>query len=242
MNEHEAFASQMEIIRINLNLSQEQMAKKLSLTPSTYRRIVNHETEKIDLAVALALAKLSNKLIFEFTNEKLDSKQQLLADINQLNSQAIHDVENFVKFRKHLQYDTNDNKSKKIIPLYRPLASLEDGMIFNSLEYDDLDVSHVPDFLKQQVDCAVLITSNHLHPAYHLNDILLIAQRPPKNNDIGIFVHREEQRLYFREFKMTSPRQLVPIADTGRLITVNENDYDDMNQWIKFGVVLSKLY
>lgn len=238
----ENFAYNLELLRNKLGYSQDLMARVLGLSSSTYRRIINLETTKIDIFTLTRLYQLSHKFVFQFSQNAYD-KDDLLrvaALLTELNECELKDVEKYVQFRKQLSFNSNE-KQKKVV-LYHPIGDLSDDMIFNTFSMDELDISKCPESIKSQVDCALEIPTNHFHPTYHLHDVLLIAQRPPKDGEIGLFIHKDTYKMYIRVFRMESPRKLIPISDSGKVIEVNEQDINDMNQWIKFGVVVSKMY
>ncbi|MBQ0065735.1 MAG: helix-turn-helix transcriptional regulator [Firmicutes bacterium] len=238
----EQFAYNLERLRNKLGYSQDQMSKCLDVSSSTYRRIINHETTKVDLYFITKLYELTHQFAFQFCNPnyKEDRRLRIVSTITELDDTALKDIENYVNFRKAITF--NKKGETKIVPFYHPVGELSDNMIFNSFSYTQLDISSCPDSIKWQVDCALEILNNHFHPTYHLNDILLIAQRPPRDGDIGLFIEKETRKMFIRVFKMESPRKLIPVSDSGRIIEVDEKDIEDMNKWIKFGVVVSKMY
>lgn len=238
----ENFAYNIERLRNELGYSQDKMASLLDVSSSTYRRIINLETTKIDIFTITRLYQISHKFAFQFSQKEYenDSLLRVAAKLSECNENELKDIENYIRFRKQLSFNEK-NKEKKVI-LYHPIGDLSDNMIFNSFSIDEIDISKCPSYIQKQVDCALEIPTNHFHPTYHLHDILLISQRPPKDGEIGLFIHKETYMMYIRVFKMESPRKLVPISDTGKVIEVNEKDINDMNQWIKFGVVVTKLY
>lgn len=86
------FALNMEIERINMGLSQEEMAYRLDIAPSTYKRIVYGKTNKIDAYLTYKLYLISDKLTYEYVDyyddllhiiskiKYLDKKEQKLID------------------------------------------------------------------------------------------------------------------------------------------------------------------
>ena len=59
------YAQSMEAERINLGLSQAEMAKELELSVSTYKRIISGESNKVDIYTLYLLCNLTNKFAFE---------------------------------------------------------------------------------------------------------------------------------------------------------------------------------
>ena len=250
----ENFAYNLERLRNELGYSQDKMASLLDVSSSTYRRIINLETTKIDIYTITKLYYLSHKFAFQFSekNYKDDNLLRVAALLSECNDNELKDIEDELSeinstfeedcYDSSAEISFNENNKEKKVILYHPIGDLSDNMIFNTFSIDEIDISKCPAYIRKQVDCALEIPTNHFHPTYHLHDILLISQRPPKDGEIGLFIHKETFKMYIRVFKMESPRKLVPISDTGKVIEVNEKDINDMNQWIKFGVVVTKLY
>ncbi|MBQ0059090.1 MAG: DNA-binding protein, partial [Lachnospiraceae bacterium] len=92
-----------------------------------------------------------------------------------------------------------------------------------------------------EITCGIRVTSNHLHPVYLKNDILLISKRPIRDGDTGIFLNTETGCVYLRKFYQTSPCRLEPINGYGETFYVDSDSQEDMGKWIKFGYVLTKM-
>ncbi len=232
------FADNLEIERVRIGLTQKQMAEKLEMSLSAYKRIITYDTEKIDLYLIYKLYKLTGKLAYEFTDitdPYLSVKKKLMGlSFSQLSYvEAIIDFENAFK-DSHADFED-------YITVYIPTGNMEDGMIYDSANIKKL---RVPDFRSKygiKVSCGVQVTSNHLHPVYNKGDIILITKRPIRDGDTGIFFNRENGCVYIRKFYQTSPCRLEPINEYGEAFYVDSNNKKDMDKWIKFGTIISKL-
>lgn len=232
------FADNLEKERIRLRFSQKQMAEKLEISLSAYKRLITYNTERIDLYVLYKLYLLTGKLAYEFTgvtDSYLETKRKVmgLTPMQLAYIEAIVDFENAFK-DSHCDYED-------YLTVYVPTGNMEDGMIYDSANIEKVKL---PDFQKKygsMISCGVQITSNHLHPVYNKGDILLIAKKPIRDGDTGIFFNKESGRAYIRKFYQTNPCMLEPVNGYGQTLYVDSNSKNDMEKWIKFGIVVTKL-
>ena len=92
-----------------------------------------------------------------------------------------------------------------------------------------------------RIGCALLVTSEYLAPAYHLNDILLIARDPVSDGDTGVFINKVTGLVYVRRFRQATPLRLEPLTYYGQTIYIDNTSEQEMTHWILFGHVLSKI-
>ena len=118
---------------------------------------------------------------------------------------------------------------------------MHDGMIYDSCSLGKINIASYRRRFHDKIDCAILITTNHLNPTYNVNDILLIDRSPIQDGDTGIFLHKESGLAYIRRFHRGHPCRLEPIGSYGRTIYVDGSKASETSKWIKFGRVLSKI-
>lgn len=233
------FANNLEIERMNLDISQAEMADRLGLSLSTYKRIINNETSKIDIYTAYRLYEFTRKSFLEYANDQ-DEYINISKKIHNLSKSQLNVLNSFVDFQLSCQDCKSD--SEKFIPLFIPTGNMEDGMILDSAHYQKFDVSCYKNKYGTEIDCGIKITSNHLHPVYHLNDILLLSCTPIRDGDTGIFINKENGCAYIRKFHQNSPATLEPVNNLGKTFHVDIHNEKDMSKWIKFGHVISKIH
>lgn len=232
------FADNLERERIRLNLTQKQMAAKLEMSLSAYKRLITCSTEKIDLYVIYKLYKMTGKLAYEFTSISdpyLDLKKKIT---NLIPSQVAY-IDALVDFE--LSLSDMGMMPKDYLTVYIPTGNMEDGMIYDSAAVEKV---YLPDYKSRygdQLSCGIRITSNHLHPVYNKDDIILIAQKSIRDGDTGVFINRTNGRAYIRKFYQTTPCRLEPINGFGEVFLVDGTSKEDMERWIKFGRVITKV-
>lgn len=228
----------MERERVNWGYTQPQMAKRMGISTSGYKKIVAGETSKIDLYAAYQLYKFTGKFIFELCGEQ-NADLDLFQSLRSLTSSQKAFVNDIIQFERNFQEKGMD--TEEYISVIVPTGSLEDGMIWDSANVTKVNAAPYIHKFGQDLHCGVMVTSHNLQPIYHDGDILLISKRPPREGDTVIFVNRENERAYLRKFRHGSPARLEPINEYGATIEVDFGNAAEMDKWIKFGCVLTKM-
>ena len=168
-------STNIERERIKLGMSQAQFAKALDMSLSTYKRIANGESSRIDIYTAYLIYKLTGRFSCELTGfnddvinlvkriKKLSKSQRILID-------SIIDTELALSAYKDESCHTED-----LISVLIPTGNMTDGMILDSYNVEKLDVSNYRKAFGDALHIGIRITSNHLHPVYNKGDILLIS-------------------------------------------------------------------
>lgn len=232
------FSVNLEKERIRLGLSQKELADKLELSLSSYKRLINGETERIDLYIAYKLYQLTGKLAYEFLDVSetyLDLKKKIIG----LSASQLAFIDAMIDFEKAFSEVHED--ADDYITVFVPTGNMEDGMVYDSANVEKINIASYRKKFGNRINCGIKVTSNHLHPVYHVGDILLISKSPIRDGDTGIFINKENGCVYIRKFRQTSPCLLEPITEYGECIAVDGNNAQDMDKWIKFGVVIAKM-
>ena len=220
----ENFADSVEQERIALGYSQAQMAQALDMSLSTYKRIINGEISKLDFFIFYQLYQLTGKFAFELCKYG-DPLSDTVASMRRLSQPQLRTIRVFVDFED----------------LIIPSGCMHDGMIYDSCSLDKINIASYRRRFHDKIDCAILITTNHLNPTYNVNDILLIDRSPIQDGDTGIFLHKETGMAYIRRFRRGHPCRLEPIGSYGKTLCVDGSNAAETSKWIKFGRVLSKI-
>lgn len=224
--------------RTALGLTQSEMAKFLEMSPSGYKKMIAKETSRIDLYLASRIYDLTGKLLCEICDDPIENLETF-QKFRELSPQQKRFVNSIIDFE--LDFKTNNSDEEDYITLFTPTGNMEDGMIWDSCNTEKLNVAACRKRFGEDLHCAIRVTSNHLHPAYLVGDILLICQKPPRDGDTGIFINKENGRVYLRKFRQTNPCLLLPINGLGATFTVDSYNPEDLAKWMKFGYVLSKM-
>ena len=232
------FITSMEMERVRRGYTQPQMAQRLGLSASGYKKIIAGETSKIDLYTAYQVYRLSGKFISELCGEKSAELDTFQSYRKLISSQKAF-VNNIIQFE--LDFQENNTAAEEYISVIVPSGVAEDGMIWDSANVIKVNAAPYLHKFGRDLHCGILVTSDHLQPVYQMGDILLISRRPPRNGDAGIFINKEEGRAYLRRFRQTDTIRLEPINEYGVTIELGSNDMFDEGKWLKMGCVLTKM-
>lgn len=232
------YAESMELERSKLGLTQNEMAQRLDMSLSNYKKIISGETSNISLYVAHRMHELTGKWTFELCGEPSEEmhfiqKLRSLTDTQKRFINSILDIENqFIE-----KYDNPDD----YISVYVPTGNMEDGMIYDSSNIIKVNAGPYRKKFGDDLSCGIKITSNHLHPVYNEGDIILICHKPIRDGDTGIFLNKETSRIYIRKLIQTHPYTLLPVNGYGNIITIDQSNKDDMEKWVMIGYVICKM-
>lgn len=232
------FANNIEIEREKLGLTQAEMADALDMSLSKYKNMLNGTSMNISVYSAYLAYRLTGKLFFELCGDIEEELQPLISyrELPTHRKKALMTMLNIEHDLSAARKDSDDYTT-----CYVALGNQQDGMMLNSVNLEAINIADYRKIVPDRIDCAIRITTNHLHPAYHIGDILLVCQQPPRDGDIGIFINRETTQLFIRRFRQTNPTVLEPITDYGRPITVDSYSKEEMSKWLKFGYVITKM-
>lgn len=235
------FINNLEVERTALGLTQAQMAKEMDMSASGYKKLISGGTSRIDLYMAYQAYHLTGKWFFELCGDYSSPLFQIVCDIRRLTPSQLRFVTGIINFELDFQNQTSPDQIEDYVSLIIPTGDVTDGMIWDSANVEKLNVSSYRKRFGSDLHCAILITSNHLSPVYHMGDILLISQTAPRDGDTGVFINKENGRAYLRRYRQTNPHMLEPIIGYGKTFTIDNHDHEEMDKWIKFGRVLSKM-
>lgn len=233
------FADNVEKERHRLGLTQAQMAKKLEMSTSGYKKMISGETSRIDIYVLYLMYNLTGRLFFEMINMPV-AEESLIRELKGLTFKQLEFVQSLVNFERHF-LEAHKTDAKEWINVIIPTGNMEDGMIWDSFNYEKVNIAAYRKKFGNSISCGIKVTSNHLHPVYHIGDILLVCQKPIRDGDTGIFINKEDGRAYIRKLSGTHPCTLEPINGLGEKIVIDSYNESEMDKWIKFGYVLTKM-
>lgn len=233
------FTYNIEKERIRLNLTQAQMAAKLDMSVSNYKKLIAGQCKRPNLFLAQYLYELTGKMLFEFFNlssPELNTASKIL----KLSDAQRSFVEGIIDFELDFTVP-KDEEADDYLTVLVPTGNCEDGMIWDSANVRKVNIAPYRKRYGSQIHIGIEITSNHLNPVYYMGDILLISRRPPRDGDTVIFLNKENGRAYLRRFIQESPRVLQPINGYGETFYVDPYDEEEIKKWIKYGIVLTKI-
>lgn len=235
------FVEHFERERIIAGLTQTQMAERLGLSLSGYKKIISGETARIDLYTVYRLGQVTGKSISEFLDEPSSELTHITQKLRQLTPLQYNFVSAVIEFEAAFLACMEPPRESDYVNLLIPTGNLQDGMIWDTTHLHKINVAHYRKVLGNRLHCAIQVTSNHLRPAYNKDDILLISKSAPRDGDIGIFINRETHCCYLRKFWQMTLWILEPINEYGVTFLLDYNNPKEMDKWIVFGKVLTKM-
>lgn len=233
------FIDNIEKERVRLNLTQAQMAQKLDMSVSNYKKLIAGQYRRPNLFLAQRLYELTGKLLFEFFD--FDSpKLNAISKFMKLSDTQCSFIDGIIDFELAFSASKEENTDDYLTVLI-PTGNCEDGMIWDSANVRKVNIAPYRKRYGSQINAGVEVTSNHLTPVYHMGDILLISRRPPRDGDTTIFSNTENGRAYLRRFIQQVPRILQPINGYGESFYIDPYNEDEVKKWVKYGVVLTKM-
>lgn len=233
------FIDNIEKERVRLNLTQAQMAQKLDMSVSNYKKLIAGQYRRPNLFLAQYLYELTGKLLFEFFNYDSPELNAVSKLLKLTNSQRTF-IEGIMDFELDFAAAHTEDVDDYLTVLV-PTGNCEDGMIWDSANIRKVNIAPYRKRYGSQIHIGIEITSNHLNPVYYMGDILLISRRPPRDGDTTIFLNKENGRAYLRRFIQQVPRILQPINGYGEAFYIDPYDENEMKKWIKYGIVLTKM-
>jgi transcriptional regulator with XRE-family HTH domain len=235
------FGTTIENERTALRYSQTEMANALDMSLSSYKRIVNGESHKIDLYTIYRLQELTGKSCDELCQTSLPYVE-IYNLMRQLSEPQLHFVRGVIDFEIAFSRELQASSSEKdYITMIIPSGNMQDGMIYDSCSLRKLNIAPYRKRYGNQIDSAVMVTSNHLQPVYHQNDILLLSRDSIRDGDTGLFLNTSTGLAYIRKFRETEPNRLEPVNNYGQIFYLDNNDPDEISKWIKFSYVVTKM-
>ena len=241
----ENFGINLERERTSLGLSQQDMSTELGMSLSSYKRLANGDTSKVDVYAVYRLSQLTGKMFYELCGEPSPLFQTFdkIRKLPKSQRNFVTSVINFeAEFTEHLpDSDLEDKDSDHYTTLLIPNGAMQDGMVYDSCALEKINIAPYRKRFGDRIGCALLVTSEYLAPVYHLNDILLIARDPVSDGDTGVFINKVTGLVYVRRFRQATPLRLEPLTYYGQTIYIDNTSEQEMTHRILFGHVLSKI-
>ena len=216
------------------------MADALQISLSKYKILITNPYEaNIDIYLAHLVQKLTGKSVRELCSDDLP-ELEMLNFFRELPEHRREAIKYLIEIEHSLPHDSDEvANASDYTTCFVPTGNMDDGMILDSRDMITINIANYKHKCRERIDFGVKITSNHLHPVYNKSDILLVSKRAPRDGDVGIFIHKETRQMFIREYRQTLPCELRPINGMGEVIYVDSNSKEDMDQWIKFGTVIT---
>lgn len=154
------FIDNIEKERVRLNLTQAQMAQKLDMSVSNYKKLIAGQYRRPNLFLAQRLYELTGKLLFEFFD--FDSpKLNAISKFMKLSDAQCSFIEGIIDFELAFSASKEENTDDYLTVLI-PTGNCEDGMIWDSANVRKVNIAPYRKRYGSQINAGVEVTSNHL--------------------------------------------------------------------------------
>ena len=203
----------LERERFKLGYSQQDMAKALDMSLSSYKRLANGDTGKVDVYTVYKLSQLTGKMFYELCGESSDLFQTY-DRMRNLSPTQLHFIESLVQFEFDFarNLETVPSVSREdYTTMIIPSGNMHDGMVYDSCSLEKINISG---YRKRYGNI--------------------------RDGDTGIFINKVTGLLYIRRLRQTDPWRLEPLTYYGQTFYIDSNNASEMSHWIIFGHVISK--
>lgn len=232
------FAHNIEEERKSLDFTQVLFSKMLGVSVSTYKNIVSRKTNNLDVFLALRLSELTHKSIPDLLGYS-SKEYEVLGKYRQLTDRQRAYILGKMDYEISMQVLETDPEN--MLDVLYLTGEMDDGMILDSSHEERICCPEYIQKYGETLHCGIRITSNNLHPVYVKGDIICVSKRPAHNGDTLIVIHKPTGRAYIRRYVQGNMTKLKPINGLGDVIEIDPNSFEDMEQWVRFGVVIAVL-
>ena len=232
------FAHNIEEERKSLDFTQLLFSKMLGVSVSTYKNIVSRKTNNLDVFLALRLSELTHKSIPDLLGYST-KEYEVLGKYRQLTDRQRAYI--LGKMDYEISMKVLETDPENMLDVLYLTGEMADGMILDSSHEERV---YCPEYIQkygETLHCGIRITGNNLHPVYVRGDIICVSKRPPRNGETLIVIHKPTGRAYIRRYVQGNMTKLKPINGLGDVIEIDPNSFEDMEQWVRFGVVIAVL-
>lgn len=201
------------------------------LSEDTLRSVIYGKSKDIKLSTIIKIADVFHCSIDELVNHKIYShkKAKLFKQINNLPERSVKFIQIIVSLEEKSQLNPS-TKGMITIPTINFKGSLMNGMFYNGINIDYLDISEYPLPLQRSVSFGLRLQTTFYEPIFYQNDILLFTvKRQPGYDDI-LLISSEFGELYILKYTQMG---LEPINGFGKVIRNEE-----LNKFTRLGIFI----
>lgn len=233
-----AFIENVERERTLRGWTQQEMAEKLEMSVSGYRKMISGQTESIALFTAYRVSEIFQIPIPILCGSK-EYRDCVVEKIYQTPKSICNRVEYYLDYVAKIQ-DAQKKQAAllgkgKIIDIFTLTGYMQDGMYLSS---SSVERKMLPKCFGDRIVKGFKVTENTLLPVYAKGDILLIEENASRDGDIAVFLNLNTRRIYFRKLVMKNNFELHPINRRGEVITIPQ---EQRNEWFDYGCVVTHI-
>lgn len=183
-----------ELMRINGDMSKEELAEKAGLPLETIRNIYYGKTTDPKVSTALAIANVFNinvNCLMGACQHRADERKLL----EYFNACGHHGKSLILISAKYEALTAKEER--EAVGKHKITCLLPEGDIYHGIEYDNCRTEEIW-VSNDLADVAIKMTNNCFMPIYCKGDTILIAHRFPRDNEYGVFYYHG--KAYIRQY------------------------------------------
>lgn len=230
-----AFIENLEYERTVRGWTQAEMAKKLELSVSGYRKMISGQTGSIALYTAYKAACIFGIPILTLCGSR-DYKDEVVQKLYNAPNNVLQRVEYYLDYTKKLSdyqikqsHEENGLRELDVITLQ---GFMHDGMWMASRS---ICKKLVPNRYGDRMIQGVKVTENTFLPMYAKGEVLVVEEAPARCGDVVILIHLKTMRIYLRKLVYNKEYEMHPINGRGEIIKITK---DNREEWFDYGHVI----
>ncbi len=206
------------------------LSDKSGVPYETLKKLANAKVDNPSLQSVIKIAQAFGCSL----DSLLTTESALINKLQSLSLRSRKFIEAIADFELALTVD-DKTSSRCLLPVVVPTGTLKDGMIFDTLSTEYIDVTPYLCQFGPQIMCVLKVTTDSFSPIYLKGDLLLISRdKLPRYGTVCVFLHHNQ--LYIRKYIPGNPPTLEPVNRIGASLSM-----DDPDNWTLFGCVLTMI-
>ena len=175
-------------------MTYQELAEKAGVPLETMRNLYYGKVKDPKGSTLLAIAKAFDITVNRLCGERYFTKQEekLIMNFRRCENHGKSVIMLVANFEADMTKYEKEAKNKHRVPCITPLASIYDGLKYDSGNIENIETDNPDAFMG--IEC----TSNRFAPIYCKGDIVLLEDRWPVNGETAIFM--KEDLLYCRQY------------------------------------------
>lgn len=230
------FVTRIEEERIKRNWKQHEIAQKIDMSVSGYRKMISGKTDTVSLYTAYKASVLFDIPMVSLCTGSV--RMGLINKIQTMPESVCNRIDYYLECESKIlnSYQELDVQSKYVDVLI-PTGFMRDGMQVNSYTVDKILIKDIYD---EEIHKGLLVSENSYVPAYAKGDVLLINETMARNGDIVLLLYAPTRRFYIRKLVIRDDYfECRPVSGRGDNFIITQ---EERKQWIDVGHVVAVLH
>lgn len=217
--------------------TQWEMADKLEMSVTGYRKMASGMTDSIALYTAYRASVVLNIPLPVLLGSQ-DFKDQLYNKIYHTPLSTCRRVDYYLEHDERMRLSQNPKgEAGRLVDVMTMSGYVKDGMDFSSGFVEQI---RIPNSFSSQIKRGFRITEDSFLPVYASGDILLLDEDTARSGDTAVIAHMNTRKIYVRKIiaKDNHSYEMHPVNGRGSVITVKPSE---RREWFAYGRIVTVL-